>query len=68
MAFKKPDFEELSLVCLVKKLTVRGTIGKTQGVKRANKPPKKPSQKITRKIIILGPKVEPKNCKKGQNN
>ena len=46
MAFKKPDFEELFLVCLVKKLTVRGTIGKTQGVKRANKPPKKPSQKI----------------------
>ena len=30
----------------VKKLTVNGIIGNTQGVKRANKPPRKPRTKI----------------------
>ena len=31
------------LLCFVKKLTVIGIIGNTQGVKSANKPPKKPA-------------------------
>ena len=44
-AFETPD----PLFCplfLVKKLTVKGIIGNTQGVSNANNPPKKPSPKI----------------------
>lgn len=37
MALVKPFLRVL--LCLVKKLTVTGTIGKTQGVSSANKPP-----------------------------
>ncbi|CAI8167292.1 MAG: Uncharacterised protein [Cryomorphaceae bacterium] len=37
------------LLCLVKKLTVSGIIGKIQGMIRAAKPPKKPSQKVVPK-------------------
>ena len=41
---------ERELDCLVKKLTVIGIIGKTQGVSKANKPPPKPLMKIDQKL------------------
>ena len=44
MALKIPFF--LSCDCLVKKETVKGIIGNTQGVKRASKPPTKPKIKM----------------------
>ena len=37
---------DLFLLCLVKKLTVMGIIGKTQGVNKAINPPKNPNPKI----------------------
>ena len=36
--------------CLVKKETVKGIIGKTQGVSKAKSPPTKPSKKILKKL------------------
>ena len=36
----------LLLLCFVKKETVSGTIGNTQGVSNANNPPKNPRKKI----------------------
>ena len=47
MASLLPFF--LLFPCFVKKETVRGTIGKTQGVKSANNPPRKPNRKIFNK-------------------
>ena len=35
--------------CFVKNDTVKGIIGKTQGVNKANKPPTKPKRKILNK-------------------
>ena len=37
---------EFELDCFKKYETVKGIIGKTQGVSRAKKPPKKPKRKI----------------------
>lgn len=42
--FLNPDF--LSLLPLIKNETVNGIIGKTQGVNKATKPPKKPKRKV----------------------
>ena len=36
----------------VKKLTVNGIIGNTQGVKRAKKPPKIPNKKILNNLAV----------------
>src|SRR5690606_21317062 len=41
----------LSPLFLVKKLTVSGIIGNTQGVNNANKPPKKPNPKILQSVF-----------------
>ena len=51
MAFESPDSEEWSFF-LVKKLTVKGIIGKTQGVKSAKRPPKNPNPKIRHKELF----------------
>ena len=48
-AFVTPDF--CSFPPLVKKLTVSGIIGKTQGVSKANKPPKNPAIKIHNQLL-----------------
>ena len=40
------------LLLLVKKLTVIGIIGKTQGVSKAAKPPKKPAMKIAHQLLL----------------
>ena len=37
--------------CFVKKETVNGIIGKTQGVRSANSPPAKPRKKILNKLL-----------------
>ena len=44
----------LFLLCLVKKLTVKGIIGKTQGVSRAAKPDKKAIKKIAHSPLVFG--------------
>ena len=44
VAFKIPFF--LFLDCLVKKETVKGIIGNTHGVNKANNPPTNPNKKI----------------------
>ena len=49
MAFFFPP--ALGLLCLVKKLTVIGIIGKTQGVNKAAKPDKKAIKKIDQKLL-----------------
>ena len=46
MAFDTPPFSLESPPFLVKKLTVNGIIGNTQGVSNASNPPKKPNPKI----------------------
>ena len=46
MALETPPFLLAFPPFLVKKLTVKGIIGNTQGVKRANKPPRNPKPKI----------------------
>ena len=44
----------LFLLCLVKKLTVKGIIGKTQGVSNAAKPDKKAIKKIVQSPLVFG--------------
>ena len=44
----------LFLLCLVKKLTVKGIIGKTQGVSKAAKPDKKAIKKIVQSPLVFG--------------
>ena len=51
MAFFIPT--ALFLLCLVKKLTVKGIIGKTQGVSRAAKPDKKAIKKIAHSPLVF---------------
>jgi hypothetical protein len=51
MALKTPFF--LFFDCFVKNETVKGIIGKTQGVRSANKPPTKPNKKILNKPLEL---------------
>ena len=51
IALKIPFF--LFSDCLVKKETVNGIIGKTQGVSKANKPPTKPKKKILNNPLEL---------------
>ena len=51
IAFDIP--EPLLLSFLVKKLTVSGIIGKTQGVNKASKPPKNPNPKMLNKEFPL---------------
>ena len=54
-----------SLLRLMKKLTVIGIIGQTQGVTSASKPPKKPKPKMTRKPLLVVPcSSPPKACKR----
>ena len=43
----------LSLLLFVKKLTVNGIIGNTQGVNNAIRPPKNPNTKMDRKLLCL---------------
>ena len=45
-AFKTPF--EIDVACFKKNETVKGIIGKTQGVSKAKKPPIKPRKKIFR--------------------
>ena len=48
-AFRKPVLR--SFEPFVKKLTVKGIIGNTQGVNKANKPPPKPRTKIHQRLL-----------------
>ena len=48
-AFEIPAF--LLVAFLVKKETVNGIIGKTHGVSKATKPPKKPSNNMLSKLL-----------------
>ena len=41
------------LAPLVKKETVKGIIGNTHGVNKANKPPKKPKMKIEKLLLLF---------------
>ena len=55
MALKIPFF--LFSDCFVKKDTVNGIIGKTQGVSSANKPPTKPRKKMLKRPLLLSEPV-----------
>ena len=55
MALKTPFL--LFCDCFVKNDTVKGIIGKTQGVNSANKPPTKPKKKILNKPLELSESV-----------
>ncbi len=57
-AFRIPA--ALFLLCLVKKLTVIGIIGKTQGVNKAAKPPKKLNKK--EHLFVHYVQVADRNC------
>ena len=53
MALNMPPFSLVFPSFLVKKLTVNGIIGNTQGVSSASNPPKNPNPKITINSFII---------------